>query len=65
MPKFHEYRQCVLGEKGNGVKKDCFRINSKEHNLYTIKTNKVALRNEVVKRLPDPDEKFDTLPFGK
>ena len=36
--------------------------------LYTIKTTKVAIRNEVVKRLPNPslddDIKFETLPLG-
>ena len=64
-PNFKEYNKCILGEKGNIVSKECFRINSKEHKLYTIMTNKVALRNEVMKRLPDSDEKFETLPFGK
>ena len=64
-PKFKEYRECVLGEKGNIVSKESFRINSKEHRLCTIMTNKVALRNEVIKRLPDPDENFETSPFGR
>lgn len=64
-PGFKEYRECVLGKKGNIVSKECFRINSEDHKLYTIKTNKVALRNEIIKRLPDPDEKFETTPFGR
>ena len=63
-PRFEEYRDCVLGKEGNEVRKKCFRINSKKHELFTIKTNKVALRNKIVKRLPNLDNKFGTLPFG-
>ena len=67
-PKFKEYKECVLGKEGNKVNKECFRINSKKHVLYTIKTNKVALRNTIVKRLPNPstddDIKYETLPLG-
>ena len=62
-PKFQEYLDCVQGEAGNMVMKTCFRINSKEHNLLTIKTDKVAMRNTVVKRVADPNERYETLPF--
>ena len=62
-PKFKEYKKCVLGPDGNIVSKECFRINSKDHMLFTIKTNKVALSNKIIKRLPDPNERFETLPF--
>ena len=62
-PKFKEYKKCVLGEE-DVISKECFRINSKDHKLFTIKTDKVALRNTIVKRLPDPDKRFETLPFG-
>ena len=63
-PKFHEYLDCVHGAQGNEVNKTCFRINSKKHELYTIKTDKVATRNAVVQRVPDPTVKYETLPFG-
>ena len=63
-PKFHEYLDCVQEAQGNKVNKTCFRINSKKHDLYTIKTDKVAMRNTVVKRVPDPTVKYETLPFG-
>ena len=64
-PRFEEYKKCVLGDEGNFVSKECFRINSKDHKLFTIRTNKVALRNTIVKCLPDPDKRFETLPFHK
>ena len=60
-PKFTENLDCVQGEADNVVMKTCFRISSEEHELFTIKTNKVAMRNTVVKRLRD--EKYETLPF--
>ena len=68
-PRFQEYKDCVLGKEGDTVYKECFRINSKKHELFTIKTNKVAMRNTVVKRLPNPNQddddiKFETLPLG-
>ena len=63
-PKFHEYLDCIQGEQGNKVNKTCFRINSKKHELYTIMTDKVAMRNTVVKRVPDPSVKYETLTFG-
>ena len=62
-PKFHEHRAVVLGEK-NEAKKTCFRISSKEHELYTIQTNKVAITNQLRKRVRDPTNRFETLPFG-
>ena len=48
----------------NEVNKECFRINSKKHELFTIKTDKVEMRNKIVKRVPDPIVRFETLPFG-
>ena len=63
-PKFQKYLECVQGNKGKEVRKICFRINSKNHNLFTIKTNKIAMRNTVVKQIPNPNEKYETLPFG-
>ena len=63
-PKFQEYLDCVQGTRGCEVNKTCFRINSKKHELYTIKTDKVAMRNKVVKRVPDPTAEYETLPFG-
>ena len=62
-PKFKEYKKCVLGEE-DVISRECFRINSKDHKLFTIKTNKVALCNKIVKRIPAPDKMFETLPFG-
>ena len=32
--------------------------------LYTIKTEKVAITNDVRKRVRDPFCRFETLPFG-
>ena len=46
------------------ITKECFTINSKKHELFTIKTEKVAMRNKVVKRIPGPNFKFESLPFG-
>ena len=63
-PKFQEYLDCIQGVQGNDVKKTCFRINSKNHKLFTIKTNKVAMRKKVVKRVAVPTVEFETLPFG-
>ena len=63
-PKFQKYLECVQGEEGKEVHKTCYRINSKNHDLFTIKTNKVAMRNTVVKRVRHPNEKYETLPFG-
>ena len=68
VPKFEEYKKIVFGKEGETISKECCRINSKDHKLFTIKTNKVALRNKVIKRVAerssdDPDEKFETLPF--
>ena len=62
-PGFFEYKSVVLGGKTD-VKKTCFRIGSKEHEVSTIKTVKVAITNEIKKRLKDPTAKFETLPFG-
>ena len=36
-PRFHEYKKVVKGEQKT-VKKICFRIGSKEHELFTIQT---------------------------
>ena len=51
--------------KPNEIKENSKIINS---NVFTIKTNKVALRNTVVKRVPNPskddDIKYETLPLG-
>ena len=63
-PKFQEYLDCVQGAIGNEVRKTCFRINYKNHELYTIKTDKVAMRNIIVERVADPTLRFETLPFG-
>ena len=63
-PKFHEYLDCIQGVQGNEVQKTCFKINSKNHKLFTIKRKKVAMRKKVVKRIPDPTVEFETLPFG-
>ena len=67
-PRFQEYKDCVLGNKGDTVFKECFRINSKKHTLYSIRTNKVAMRNTIVKRVANPstddDIKYETLPLG-
>ena len=60
-PRIEEYKKCAFGEKE--IIKECFRINLKDHNVFSISTTKVALRNKIVKRLPDPDERFETLPF--
>ena len=62
-PKFFEYLDVVEGRRKD-VKIDCFRIGSKEHDVFTIKTNKVAMTNEVRKRIRDPITKFETLLFG-
>ena len=63
-PKIYEYVECIQGAQGNEVNKTCFRINSKKHELYTIKTDEVAMRNTVVKRIPYSTVKYETLPFG-
>ena len=63
-PKFYEYLDCVQGDAGNEVRKTCYRINLKKHELYTIRTDKVAMRNTVVKRVLDLTTKYETLPFG-
>ena len=62
-PRFHEYKKVVKGEQKN-VHKTCLRIGSKEHELYTIETDKVALTNDVRKRVRDLTTKYETLPFG-
>ena len=64
VPRIEEYKKCVFG-KEDTISKECFRINSKDHKVFSISTKKVALRNKVVKRMEDPDAKFETLPFGK
>ena len=67
VPKTNEYKKIVFGKEGETISKECFRINSKDHNVFSISTNKVALRNKVVKRVPNPsrddDIKYETLPF--
>ena len=44
------------------------REGAMKHSVFTIRTNKVALRNEVVKRVPNPstddDIRHETLPLG-
>ena len=62
-PEFKEYKQVVFGEEEK-IEKDCYRIGSKDHCLHTVKTNKVALSNQIRKRVKDPDSRFNTLPFG-
>ena len=62
VPRIEEYKKIVFGEEET-ISKECFRINSKDHNVFSISTNTVALRNKVVKRVADPDEKYETLPF--
>ena len=62
-PKFKEYLNSVQGKAGNEVRKTCFRINSKNHELFTIKSNKVAMRNTVIKRIKDPNVEYETLLF--
>ena len=42
-----------------------FRINSKLHEIFLLKQNKIALDGtKIRKRLKDPNEKFKTLPLG-
>lgn len=62
-PNFSEYLDVIEGRRED-VKIDCFRIGSKDHNILMMKTNKVAMNNEVRKRVWDPTVKFETLPFG-
>ena len=61
-PGFYEQQSVVLGEK-NDVKKTCFQIGSKEHELCIIKTVKVAITNNVRKRVGDPFCRFEILAF--
>ena len=58
---FDDYMLALFGEKT--IMRDQIRFKSDCHNIYTVKVNKVALRNRDNKRLQDYD-KVTTYPIG-
>ena len=58
---FDDYMLALFGEKT--IMRDQIRFKSDCHNIYTVKVNKVALRNRDNKRLQDY-EKVTMYPIG-
>jgi hypothetical protein len=62
--KLEDYKDCLL--KNTTIRKEQYMIRAKEHKIYTIKQNKVALnednRDEFKKYICE--NKIDTLAYG-
>ena len=61
MIKFNDYKNCLL--KGEVLLKSQQRFISKKHDVHTEKINKIALRNNVHKRIVSSD-KITSYPYG-
>ena len=61
MPKFNDYKNCVLNKKV--VLKSQQRLKIESHNVYTEEINKIALISNDGKRLQTYD-RITTYPYG-
>ena len=61
MIKFNDYKKCLLN--GEIILKSQQRFISNKHDVYTEDVNKIALSNDVDKRIVSPD-KISSYPYG-
>ena len=62
-PEFEEYKDIIINGRDN-IHKNCTRIQSKNHNVETVDVKKIAMTNELRKRVRDKNDRFETVPYG-